>query len=222
MDKKENIEKAATPSCGLYIRIPADFQLERDLRTMRQIFQAINASHWKENFHVMEYAPVINAEKETEKCALFSEICKNNGVVFIIRDDLNMAVSCDADGVIVPDDLKIVEEARFLLGEEKIVGVYGQTVPVHTPHHRLDYIALGDWDQESSNFSKIMAQMMTWKDLNPEKLFAAIGDHNNDHCAALASINVDFIGLSDYAWKYEKGALQAIVNMHYAIDLAVL
>lgn len=50
------------------------------------------------------------------------ELCKRNGVPFIVNDDVDLAIALDADGVHVGQDDESAEEVRDRIGN-KIIGV---------------------------------------------------------------------------------------------------
>lgn len=51
------------------------------------------------------------------------KICRENGVPFIVNDDIDLAIVLDADGIHVGQDDTPALAIRQLLGEDKIVGV---------------------------------------------------------------------------------------------------
>ncbi|WP_339224704.1 thiamine phosphate synthase [Paenibacillus sp. FSL H8-0332] len=51
------------------------------------------------------------------------EICRNNGIPFIVNDDLELAAALDADGIHVGQDDLPARLIRQQLGEHKIIGV---------------------------------------------------------------------------------------------------
>ena len=55
-------------------------------------------------------------------------LCHDFSVPFIVNDNLEIALACDADGVHIGQDDMSVSEARALLGPDKILGVSAQTV----------------------------------------------------------------------------------------------
>ena len=50
------------------------------------------------------------------------ELSKEYKVPFVINDNIEVALAVDADGVHIGQDDMSVEEARKLLGEDKIIG----------------------------------------------------------------------------------------------------
>lgn len=66
---------------------------------------------------------------ELEKLALeVQQVCKKYKVPFIINDDVELAKKIDADGVHVGQTDMAVEQARAILGADKIVGATAKTI----------------------------------------------------------------------------------------------
>jgi len=74
-----------------------------------------------------------------------AELCKKNGVLFIVNDYVDIAVAVDADGVHVGQGDLPYKVARDALGEDKIVGVSAKNVwqAVAAANAGADYIGLG-------------------------------------------------------------------------------
>ncbi len=52
-----------------------------------------------------------------------SKLCKQNDVIFLINDYVDLALESDADGVHIGQEDTSYEEARNLLGRDKIIGI---------------------------------------------------------------------------------------------------
>ncbi|MDP8266962.1 MAG: thiamine phosphate synthase [Candidatus Aceula meridiana] len=77
-----------------------------------------------------------------------SALCKESGVIFIVNDDPYLAQDVDADGVhLGQEDLKecSLEEARAVLGEEKIIGISTHSFEQfdEAQESDCDYVAFG-------------------------------------------------------------------------------
>jgi thiamine-phosphate pyrophosphorylase len=59
----------------------------------------------------------------TEQASVLANLCKQQGVIFLVNDDVNLALQCAADGVHLGQTDTSVEQARKLLGPEAIIGV---------------------------------------------------------------------------------------------------
>ncbi len=62
-----------------------------------------------------------------EACRI-RELCHNNGVLFIINDEVGAAMLSGADGVHLGQDDMPAETARRILGKGKVIGVTGHSV----------------------------------------------------------------------------------------------
>lgn len=74
------------------------------------------------------------------------ELCKKNGVLFIVNDNIDIALLVDADGVHVGQEDMHPDDVRKLLGNDKIIGL-----STHSPEQgmaafknlNVDYIGVG-------------------------------------------------------------------------------
>ncbi|MGI6257499.1 MAG: thiamine phosphate synthase [Anaerovoracaceae bacterium] len=87
----------------------------------------------------LEYDRFLREGKELKK------LCERYGVPFVINDDVDVALACDADGVHVGQEDMAAEEARRRMGQGKILGVSVQTVDqaVKAEATGADYLGVG-------------------------------------------------------------------------------
>lgn len=73
------------------------------------------------------------------------DLCRRYGVPFVINDDVDIAAESDADGVHLGQGDMPPEEARKILGEDKIIGVSARTVEQAAAAEKngADYIGAG-------------------------------------------------------------------------------
>lgn len=73
------------------------------------------------------------------------ELSKEYKVPFVINDNIEVALAVDADGVHIGQDDMSVEEARKLLGEDKIIGVSAHNVEeaIKVQKGGADYLGVG-------------------------------------------------------------------------------
>ncbi len=83
-----------------------------------------------------------NIETEIER---IRKITKEAGILFIVNDYVDLAQKYDADGVHVGQEDTEYQEARRILGPDKIIGVSTQTVEqaVEAEKQGADYIGVG-------------------------------------------------------------------------------
>ncbi len=74
-------------------------------------------------------------------CAL----CRRYGVPFLVNDDVNLALAVGADGVHVGQEDMAAEQARALLGQDKLIGVSAHSVAQAVAAQRAgaDYLGCG-------------------------------------------------------------------------------
>ena len=90
-------------------------------------------------------------EKALSDQAFFQEaleiktVCKRYGVPFLINDNIDVAIQCGADGVHVGQGDRKPQEARRMIGPDKILGVSAQTVEqaVEAERSGADYLGVG-------------------------------------------------------------------------------
>jgi thiamine-phosphate pyrophosphorylase len=88
---------------------------------------------------IIQYREKDKPKKEKlEECKVIREMCKPAGVLFIVNDDVDIAILCKAGGVHVGQDDLPVDQVRRLVGPEMIIGVSADT-----PGEVEDAIACG-------------------------------------------------------------------------------
>ena len=113
----------------------------KDITLMEQVRQALEGGitflqlrekHLSENEFVKE-------AKEMKQLAAKYQI------PFVINDNIEVALAVDADGVHIGQDDMSVEEARKLLGEDKIIGVSAHNVEeaIKAQKGGADYLGVG-------------------------------------------------------------------------------
>ena len=70
----------------------------------------------------------LSKEEFIKEAREMKELSKEYKVPFVINDNIEVALAVDADGVHIGQDDMSVEEARKLLGEDKIIGVSAHNV----------------------------------------------------------------------------------------------
>ena len=87
----------------------------------------------------------LDEEHFMEEAVALKELCHNYHVPFVINDNIEVALAVDADGVHIGQDDMSVEEARKLLGEDKIIGVSAHNVEeaIKAQKGGADYLGVG-------------------------------------------------------------------------------
>src|SRR3989344_5346530 len=84
-------------------------------------------------------------DKKLKECLEIRKLCSENHVLFLVNDDVDLAISCNADGVHLGKQDMAYETARKKLGYEKIIGLSANTETEALEMEKLgaDYIGLG-------------------------------------------------------------------------------
>ena len=88
-------------------------------------------------------APLEQQEKEAQELA---ELCKKNNVIFIINDDIELALKVNADGVHIGQRDTQLLHARNKFGNDKIIGVTCNNkieLALEAQKNGADYVAFG-------------------------------------------------------------------------------
>ena len=145
-------------------------------------------------------------------------ICKRNGVKFIINDDPHIALKVNADGCHLGQKDMNIKQARIIL-KNKYIGI--------TCHNSLklakiafsngaNYIAIGAFYKTSTKKVKHQANIETLKKIKKyiNLPVVAIGGINERNYKNLLLNKADFLAISSYIWKNKKlKPSQAINNL---------
>lgn len=65
----------------------------------------------------------LNTREMTDEAKKIGQLCRENSVLFIINDRVDIALAVDADGVHLGNEDMLYQDARRLLGDKKIIGI---------------------------------------------------------------------------------------------------
>ena len=144
-------------------------------------------------------------EKKLDEEAFYEEaleikkLCKEKGVPFIINDNVDVALRCDADGVHVGQSDMETQDVRAKLGADKIIGVSARTVEQAVKAEKMgaDYLGVG---AVFSTSTKLDAREVSWETLKEicETVsipVVAIGGITADNLSQLAGTGVDGVAV---------------------------
>jgi thiamine-phosphate pyrophosphorylase len=88
---------------------------------------------------IIQYREKYRSQKiRYKECVCLRRLTRAAGAIFIVNDDIAVAQAVDADGIHIGQDDMPIEEARKIVGEEKIIGL-----STHSPAQGLDAVARG-------------------------------------------------------------------------------
>ena len=106
--------------------------------TKKNIFEDVKAAV-KVGARIVQYREKSLQKKEmVEEIKKIKEICKENEVLFLINDFVDVALEVDADGVHLGLDDVPYEKARQILGKDKIIGI-----TAHNKEEAVEFEKLG-------------------------------------------------------------------------------
>ncbi len=96
--------------------------------TRKTVFEDVKAAI-KAGVKIVQYREKEkNTEEMLEEAKKIGKLCKENNVLFIINDRIDVALATDADGVHLGNEDMPYSIARKLLGREKIIGLTVQNI----------------------------------------------------------------------------------------------
>ncbi|NVN99890.1 MAG: bifunctional hydroxymethylpyrimidine kinase/phosphomethylpyrimidine kinase [Geobacteraceae bacterium] len=163
---------------------------------------------------VVQFRPkkLTSAEK-LERGKDLAAICKKAGVLFIVNDDVKLALELDADGVHLGQEDGDPCAARELLGSQKIIGV-----STHNPDEAIlaeaagaDYIGFGAiYPTGSKDVQHLPGVALLAETRKTVSLpIVAIGGIGRDNAAAVIDAGADAVAVISAVMSHEEPSLAA-------------
>lgn len=109
----------------------------------------------------------LSQEEFLEEAIKIKKIARTYNIPFVINDNVEIALKCNADGVHVGQDDMVINEVRKVLGLEKIIGVSVQTVEQAklAQSQGADYLGVGAVFSTSTKKDAAEVSYETLKDI---------------------------------------------------------
>jgi len=152
-------------------------------------------------------------------------ICRAKDVAFIVNDRPDLAAELDADGVHVGQSDARYDEARRLVGADRIVGVTchdSRHLAIEAAEAGADYVAFGAFfptETKERKFAPEPELLRWWSEIMTTPS-VAIGGIKVGNCATLVEAGADFLAVVTGVWDYEAGPRQAVADFNAAIAKA--
>ena len=121
-------------------------------------------------------------------------LCQNYHVPFIVDDNLDIALACDADGLHIGQNDMPAAKARKLLGPDKILGVSAQTIEqaIAACRDGADYLGVGAVFPTGTKTDAVEVPLDTLKAITAavDIPVVAIGGINADNIAQLSGTGI--------------------------------
>jgi thiamine-phosphate pyrophosphorylase len=143
------------------------------------------------------------------------QICAGR-VACLLQDDVDLALSCGADGIHLTDPAK-VREARTRLGPDRILGAscgHSRHAAMLAGEDGADYIAFGEVGRGPQ--PPLLELIAWWHELFVLPCLA-LGAFDGASCRSTARAGADFIGVGDEVWQHPDGAAAGMRSVLEAI-----
>ncbi len=206
-----------TQRCRLYLITPPSIDLEEF------------TPHYRAALDGGEVACVQLRLKDTSEsdirmaAAVLIPLAHERDIAFFINDRPDLAVMLGADGVHIGQGDISYEQARQIVGEERMVGV-----TCHNSRHLAmvagesgaDYVAFGAFYPTRTKTPKAQAdpEIVTWWSELFDIPCVAIGGVTVDNCTELVKSGSDFLAVSSGIWDHPDGAAKAVALFNERFD----
>ncbi|WP_432633564.1 thiamine phosphate synthase [Brachyspira sp.] len=141
----------------------------------------------------------LNEKIFLEEAIKVKDLCKKYNVPFIINDNVDIAIKCNADGIHVGQEDMAVLEVRKLVGDKMIIGVSVQSVDeaLDAIKNGADYLGVGAMFSTSTKLDANIISFETLKCIcNSVNIpVVAIGGIGKNNIMKLAGSKVDGVAL---------------------------
>ena len=149
-------------------------------------------------------------------------VCHAHDVALLINDRPDLAIKLGADGVHVGQEDASYEEARRILGPDRIVGVTchnSRHLAMEAGEAGADYVAFGAFFPTGTKQARFHAEpdLLEWWSGLMEIPCVAIGGITVDNCGPLVAAGADFLAVSAGVWQHPEGPAAAVAAFGRAI-----
>lgn len=149
-------------------------------------------------------------------------VCHEYDVALLINDRPDLAIKLGADGVHVGQEDAPYEEARRILGPDRIVGVTchnSRHLAMEAAEAGADYVAFGAFFATETKQPKTKAEpeLIQWWAEIMEVPCVAIGGITVENCPPLIAAGADFLAVSAGIWRHADGPAAAVKAFNAAI-----
>ena len=201
----------------LYLITPPTFNLNKFAGSLREALEGGDVAS------VQLRVKESNDENITEAAKVLMPICHAKDVAFIINDNAEIAKLVDADGVHVGQDDLTIEEARNVVGENKIIGVTckdSKHISMTAGEQGADYVAFGAFfpTKTKSIVTTASPEILQWWQDIFEIPCVAIGGINSTNAPSIAKAGADFVAVCSGVWDHPNGPKKAVTEINEAIN----
>jgi len=210
-----------TRRCRLYLITPPSFELAAFVDTLADALSGGDVACVQLRLKDVSDAEVLRAG------AALKPIVQAAGAAFILNDRPDLAAKLDADGVHVGQSDASYQQARAVMGRDRIVGVTchnSRDLAYAAAEAGADYVAFGAFYPTGTKEPSHWAEpelLEIWQE-TMETPCVAIGGIAIENAADVVLAGADFIAVSAGVWGYPAGAREAVAAFNALFDRLVV
>jgi thiamine-phosphate pyrophosphorylase len=195
--------------CRLYLITPPRFELKRFGENLRRALDAGDVATVQLRLKDLSDSEILKVGEH------LMPIVHRGNAAFLLNDRPDLARKLSADGVHIGQDDASYEDARAVLGAERIVGVTchnSRHLAIEAAEAGADYVAFGAFFPTTTKDAQIRADIETlrwWAQMMVVPC-VAIGGITVDNAAGLVDAGVDFLAVSSGVWDHPLGPAAAV------------
>jgi thiamine-phosphate pyrophosphorylase len=208
--------KAAAAGCRLYLVTPPAFD---PLRFRDALTQALDAG----DVACVQLRLKDAADDDIKRaCDILQPVAQRRGAAFLLNDRPDLAAQAGCDGVHVGQEDAPYDEARRLLGPDRIVGVTchdSRHLAIDAAEAGADYVAFGAFFPTTTKPSRYRPSLdlLAWWGEIMTVPSVAIGGITPQNCAPLVAAGADFLAVVSAVWDHPEGPGAAVRDFNRAI-----
>jgi thiamine-phosphate pyrophosphorylase len=208
--------KAAATGCRLYLVTPPSFDPPRFRDALTQALDAGDVA-------CVQLRLKDAADDDIKRaCDILQPVAQRRGAAFLLNDRPDLAAQAGCDGVHVGQQDAPYDEARRLLGADRIVGVTchdSRHLAVDAAEAGADYVAFGAFFPTTTKPSRYRPslELLAWWGEIMTVPSVAIGGITPQNCAPLVAAGADFLAVVSAVWDHPEGPGAAVRDFNRAI-----
>lgn len=206
-----------TERCRLYLITPAEIEPDKFRHPLAQALDGGDVA-------CVQLRLKGAGDDDVKRAAdILSPLTRERGVALILNDRPDLAAATGLDGVHIGQQDASFDEARRLLGDDRIVGVTchdSRHLAMVAAEQGADYVAFGAFYPTATKdaIGHPEPEILAWWSETTTVPCVAIGGITVENCAALVTAGADFIAVLSYVWTFDAGPAAAVKAFNDELD----
>ena len=206
-----------TERCRLYLITPAEIEPDKFRHPLAQALDGGDVA-------CVQLRLKGAGDDDVRRAAeILSPVTGERGVALILNDRPDLAAATGLDGVHIGQQDASFEEARRLLGDDRIVGVTchdSRHFAMVAAEQGADYVAFGAFYPTATKdaIGHPEPEILAWWSETTTVPCVAIGGITVENCAPLVRAGADFIAVLSYVWTFDAGPAAAVKAFNDELD----